>query len=71
MYINPIFNIGCTNKAFDIEIEDDGVLKYEKYISDASQMVAHKIIGNNPGKTIVTLHSANGKVVNSFKVMVK
>ncbi|MBR6183627.1 MAG: glycoside hydrolase family 16 protein [Bacteroidales bacterium] len=71
LYINPTFNDGCANKAFDIEIENDGVLVYQKYLNDASQMVVHRIIGRKPGVTTVTLRAANDKAVNSFKVTVE
>jgi len=69
-FINPMFNEGCPNKAFNVEIEDDGVLSYTKYLSDSSQMVVHKITGKKSGETVVTLYAANGSVVNSFKVTV-
>lgn len=70
-YINPTFNEGCSNKAFSLNIEDDGVLAYQKYLNDASQMVVHKIIGKKPGVTTVTLRAANDKAVSSFKVTVE
>lgn len=69
-YINPTFNIGCSNKAFSVIIKDDGILSYDKYNSDVSQMTIHRIVAKKTGETIVTLHSANGKIVNSFKVTV-
>lgn len=71
LYINPTFNEGCANKAFDIEIEDDGVLTYQKYLNDASQMVGHKIVGEKPGVTTVTLRAANDKAVSTFTVTVE
>lgn len=71
LYINPTFNEGCANKAFDIEIENDGVLTYQKYLNDVSQMVGHKIVGKKPGVTTVTLRAANDKAVSSFKVTVE
>ena len=70
IYINPTFNTGCSNKAFSISVEDDGILGYEKYLNDGSQMVAHRIVAKKTGETIVTLRSANGNVVNTFKVTV-
>lgn len=69
-YINPTFNAGCSNMAFSVEIEDDEILSYNKYLNDASQMVAHKIIGRNAGNTTVTLYSADGKTMGTFKVTV-
>jgi len=69
-YINPSFNSGCSNKAFSISIEEDGVLGYEKFLNDGSQMVVHRIVAKKTGETIVTLHSANRNVVNTFKVTV-
>ena len=69
-YINPTFNAGCSNMAFSAVIKDDGVLSYNKYLNDASQMVAHKIIGRKTGNTVVTLYSADGKTVATFKVTV-
>lgn len=70
IYINPSFNTGCSNKAFSVSIANDGVLTYKKYLNDSSQMVVHKIIGRKSGETIVTLHTANDSIVNSFKVTV-
>ena len=29
IYINPTFNKGCSNKAFSVSIEDDGILTYQ------------------------------------------
>lgn len=71
LYINPTFNEGCANKAFDIEIENDGVLVYQKYLNEASQMVAHRIIGKKRGTTTVTLRSAYDKASGSFEVTVE
>jgi len=70
IYINPTFNKGCSNKAFSVSIEDDGILTYQKYLNDSSQMVVHKIIGKKAGETIVTLRAASGRVVKTFKVTV-
>ena len=70
LFINPTFNEGYPNKAFNVEIEDDGILIYKKYLNDKSQMVVHKIIGQKAGETIVTLSAASGKVVSTFKVKV-
>ena len=69
-YINPTFNAGCSNMAFSAVIKDDGILAYKKYLNDASQMVAHKILGRKTGNTVVTLYSADGKAVAAFKVRV-
>ena len=71
LYINPVFNEGCINKAFSVEIKDDGILSYNKYANNTAQMVVHNIIGKKVGETQVTLRAANGRVVNSFKVTVK
>lgn len=69
--INPEFNIGCTNKAFSVKIDDNSILTYKKYSNDASQMVKHRITGKKKGETKVTLSAANGSVSTTFNVTVE
>ena len=69
VYINPTFNTDCSNKAFSVEVDGDSV-RYDKYLTEASKMVVHKLVGVSVGVSTITIKSANGVTMGTFAVTV-
>ena len=68
-YINPTFNEGCSNKAFSMETESEGIIEiYETTVKTAN--VVHIIKGVSAGTATVKLKSANGRTESTCTVTV-
>ena len=70
VYLNPTFNSGCSNRAFSVYVEDSDIVRYDKYLNDKSQMMAHRLVGVSAGSTNVTITSADGGASCTFVVIV-
>ena len=68
-YINPTFNTGCTNHAFEMVSSDTNVAKVIRYNSTGSAMAENKIKGIASGSATITMTTPGG-ATGTFTVTV-
>lgn len=69
-YIKPVFNEGCTNKAFIATSSNENIVSVQRYNNDKSYVVVNKLVAVAPGTATITLIHANGKISCTFSVTV-